>query len=155
MFNFHFLKNGSNHFHQILWVYCTFELQQYGTVGFSRKKNPYPSPNVAPKPTDQSSSNSIFGALLQLTPALPFHFQHIPKIKGSSHKKQENEPSNIGILQTWSIVFVSMLRIISAGETAKRVLLSVYFLWHTQKFTSWKEKRHIYLLKSWIKKSLY
>ena len=35
--NFHFLKNGSHDLHQILWVYCTFEHQEYGTIGFSRK----------------------------------------------------------------------------------------------------------------------
>ena len=35
--NFFFLKNGSNYFHQIFWVYCTFEPQQYGSIGFSQK----------------------------------------------------------------------------------------------------------------------
>ena len=34
----------------------------------------YPSPNVAPKPTDQSCLNSIFRVVLQLSPASPFHF---------------------------------------------------------------------------------
>ena len=34
----------------------------------------YPSPNVAPKPTDQSCSNSIFRVVLQLSPASPFLF---------------------------------------------------------------------------------
>ena len=32
-----FLKNGSNGFDYILWVYSTFETQQYDTSGFSRK----------------------------------------------------------------------------------------------------------------------
>ena len=37
--NFYFLKNGSNYFDQILWVYSTFEAQQYDTIGFSQKKS--------------------------------------------------------------------------------------------------------------------
>ena len=36
---FHFLKNVSNDFHQILWIYCTFEPPQYGTIGFSQEKS--------------------------------------------------------------------------------------------------------------------
>ena len=36
-FNFNFLKNGSDVFYQILWVYCILEPQQYDTIGFSRK----------------------------------------------------------------------------------------------------------------------
>ena len=53
--------------------YRTFETQQYGTIGFSREspwnwKNIFfPSPNVGPKPADQSSSNSIYRALLQIS----------------------------------------------------------------------------------------
>ena len=54
----------------------------------------YSSPNVAPKPFDQSCSNSIFRAHMQLSPARPFHFQPTLKIKGSSHKKQENKLSD-------------------------------------------------------------
>ena len=71
---FIFSKNGSNDFHKILWIYCTYEPQQYGSVGFSRKKNLvtriiffkifYLSPNVALKVNDQSCSNSIFRVLL-------------------------------------------------------------------------------------------
>ena len=38
IYYFHFLKNCSNDFYQILWIYCTFEPQQYDTIGFSRKK---------------------------------------------------------------------------------------------------------------------
>ena len=38
--NFDFLKNGSNDFHQIVWVYNTLEPQQYDTIGYSRK-NPW------------------------------------------------------------------------------------------------------------------
>ena len=38
--NFEFIKNGSNDFDYILWVYSTFEAQQYDTIGFSRK-NPW------------------------------------------------------------------------------------------------------------------
>ena len=41
-----------------------------------------PSPNVAPKPIDKSCSNSIFRALLQLSPARPFHFRRTLQIKG-------------------------------------------------------------------------
>ena len=40
-----------------------------------------PSRNVAPKPTDQSCSNSIFSLLLQLPPARPFHFWPTLNIK--------------------------------------------------------------------------
>ena len=39
--------------------------------------------NVAPKPTDQSCSKSIFRVLLQLSPASPFHFRHNLNIKGT------------------------------------------------------------------------
>ena len=35
--NFKILKNGSNDFHKILWIYSTFEPQQYNTIGYSRK----------------------------------------------------------------------------------------------------------------------
>ena len=85
-----FSKNGSNDFHQILWVYCTFEPQQYSTFDFSQK---YPcnqnniflifylSPNVAPKPNGQSCSDSISTVLLQLSPARPFHFRPTLNIK--------------------------------------------------------------------------
>ena len=55
----------------------------------------YPSPHVAPKPTDQSCENSTFRALLQSSPARPFHFRPTLNIKdhvrGTSHKKQETE----------------------------------------------------------------
>ena len=101
---FHFLKNGSNDFHQILWIYCTFKPQHMALLAFpgkicvARKIFFYflsiASPNVAPNPTDQSCSNSIFKILLQLSSASPFHFRPILNIegsylnvKGSSHKK--------------------------------------------------------------------
>ena len=53
-----------------MWVYSTFEAQQYDTIGFSRKiletRNFFLifclSRNVGPKPTDQSCSNSISGS---------------------------------------------------------------------------------------------
>ena len=51
----------------------------------------WPSPNVEPKPIDQSRSNSILRALLQLSPARPFHFRPTLNVKGSSHEKQEVE----------------------------------------------------------------
>ena len=50
--------------------------------------------NVAPKPIDQSCSNSIFRVLLQLYPARPFRFPPTLKIKGSLHKKQGNKLSD-------------------------------------------------------------
>ena len=35
--HFDFLENGSNDFDKILWVYTTFDAQQYDAIGFSRK----------------------------------------------------------------------------------------------------------------------
>ena len=80
----------------------------------------YPSPNVAPKANDQSSSISIFRAL-------PFHFRPTLNIKGSLmlrevHIRKKKRSNKHGILQTWSIVSVAML---PAVETAVKVLLSV------------------------------
>ena len=57
-------------------------LIKYDTIGFSRKIpetrkiafNFLSAPNVAPKPTDQSHSNSISRAPLQLSPASFFSF---------------------------------------------------------------------------------
>ena len=43
----------------------------------------YPSPNVAPNPTDQSCSNSIFRVVLQLSPASSFHFWLTLNINGT------------------------------------------------------------------------
>ena len=40
-----------------------------------------PSPNVAPKRTDQSCSNLIFRVFLQLSPARPFNFRPTLNIK--------------------------------------------------------------------------
>ena len=89
-----------------MWVYSTFEAQQYDTIGYPRKilqnkKNIflvfYLSRNVAPKPIDQSCSNSIFRVLLQLSRARPFHFQPTLNIKDTLMlmvvhiKKQETE----------------------------------------------------------------
>ena len=91
--NFVFLKNGCNGFHQILRVYSTIETQQYDTIGFSRKIPEIRkivfnflsivSSNVAPKPTDQSCSNSIFRVLLQLSPVSLYHFRPTLNIKGT------------------------------------------------------------------------
>ena len=47
-----------------------------------------PSAKIAPKPTDQSCSNSISGLPLQISSASPFRFRVTPKIKGSSHEKK-------------------------------------------------------------------
>ena len=55
---FVYWKNCFNDIHKILWIYSTFEPQQYDTIGYSRKilqnkkKNFYPSPSLATKPTD-------------------------------------------------------------------------------------------------------
>ena len=62
-------------------------------------------PNVAPKPTDQSSSNSIFRALLQLSPAHPFHFRRTLNIKDTLmlrvvHIRNMKGNDKYGILQT-------------------------------------------------------
>ena len=43
--NFYFLKNVYSNFGLILWVYSTFEAQQYDTIGFSRK-NPWNWKNI-------------------------------------------------------------------------------------------------------------
>ena len=53
-------------------------------------------PNVAPKLTDQSCSNSVFRALLQLSPAHPFHFRPTLNIKDKKKKRNDKH----GILQT-------------------------------------------------------
>ena len=71
------------------------------------------APNVASKPNDQSSSNSIFRVLLQLSPASPFHIRPTVNIKGTLmlrvvHIRNELNDSH-GILQTWSIVSDDML----------------------------------------------
>ena len=81
--------------------------QQYDTIGYSRefpetkkKKRKkllifYLSPNVATKPTDQCSSNSIFRVPLKTSPAcFIFYYRPTLKIKGSLHKKQANELSD-------------------------------------------------------------
>ena len=107
-----------------MWVYCTFEPQEYDNIGFSRKNSInrkiyffifYPSPNVAPTPTDRSCSNSIFRVVLQLFPAHPFHFWPTLNIKGTLmlrvvHIRNKKRNEKHGILQRWSIiVFVAML----------------------------------------------
>ena len=68
------------------------------------------APNVAPKPTDQCFSNSIFRVLLQLSPVSPFHFRPSFNIKGTLmlrvvHIRNKKRTD----WQTWSIVFVAML----------------------------------------------
>ena len=90
----------------------------------------YPSPNVVPKPTDQSCSNSIFRVLLELSRASPFHFRPILNIKGTLklrvvHIRNKKRTE----WQTWN--FTNMINcfcyfvIKSAEETAKKVLLSI------------------------------
>ena len=88
----------------------------------------YPSPNVAPKPIDQSCSNSIFKVVLRLSPASPFHFWHTLNIRGTLmlrvvhiRNKKRNE-------KTWNftnIICFCCYVIELAGETAKKVLLTV------------------------------
>ena len=131
--NFHFsqkwLKWFSSNFVGLLhiwtlttWHYLLFpqkflSLEQYFLI-FSL------SHNVAPKPTDQSCSTSIFRIVLQLSPASPFHYRPSLNIKDTLmlrvvHIRNKKRSNKHGILQTWSIV------IKSSGETAKKVLLSV------------------------------
>ena len=74
----------------------------------------YLSPDVAPKPTDKSCSNSIFRVLLQLSPAHPFHFRPILNIKDTLmlrvvHIRNKKRNDKHRILQTWSIDFVAVL----------------------------------------------
>ena len=88
----------------------------------------YLSPNVAPEVNDQSCSNSIFRVILSLSPARPFHFRRTLNIKDTLmlrvvHIRNKKRSNKHGILQTWSIVSVAVIK--SAGETAKKVLLSV------------------------------
>ena len=64
----------------------------------------YLLPNVAPKPTDQSCSNSIFGALLQLSPARPFNFRPTLNIKDTLmlrlvHIRNKKRNDKHGIVQ--------------------------------------------------------
>ena len=63
------------------------------------------SHNVAPKPSDQSCSNLIFRALLQLSTADPFHFRPTLNIKDTSklrvvHIRNKKRNNKHGILQT-------------------------------------------------------
>ena len=82
-----------------------------------------------PKPTDQSCSNSIFRVLLQLSLASPFHFQPSLNIKGTLMFDIRNKKRTEW--QTWN--FTNMINcfccyvIKSAGETAKKVLLSIFW----------------------------
>ena len=89
------------------------------------------APNVAPKPTDQSCSNSIFRVLLQLSPDSPFHFRPSFNVKGTLmlrvvHIRNKNRTD----WQTWN--FTNILNcscccvIKSAGEIAKKVLELIY-----------------------------
>ena len=71
------------------------------------------APGVAPKPTHESCSNSIFRALLQLSPASPFHFRPMLNIKSTLMLRVVDIRNELtdrhGILQTWSFVSVAML----------------------------------------------
>ena len=64
----------------------------------------YLSRNVAPKPTDQSRSNSIFRVLLKLSPAHPFHFRPTLNMKDILmlrvvHIRNKKRSDKHGILQ--------------------------------------------------------
>ena len=90
--------------------------------------NFYPSPNVAPKPTDQSCSNSIFRILLQLSPASPFHFRPSLNIKGilmlrvvHIRNKKRTDWQTWNFTNTINCFFCYVIK--SAGEIAKKVLL--------------------------------
>ena len=68
------------------------------------------SRNVAPKPTDQSCSSSIFRLHLQLSPTHPFHFRPTLNIKDAwtlrvVHMINKKQSDKHGILQTWLIFF--------------------------------------------------
>ena len=85
---------------------------------------------MAPKPTDQSCSNSIFRVLLQLSPASPFHFRPNLNIKVTlmlrivhvrNKKRSEWQTRNF----THKINCFCCYIIKSAEEAAKKVLLSV------------------------------
>ena len=65
----------------------------------------YLSRYIAPKPIDQSCSNSIFRVILQLSPACPFHFRPMLNIKGTLmlrvvHIRNKKRTDRHGILQT-------------------------------------------------------
>ena len=88
------------------------------------------APNVAPEPTDQYCSNSIFTVILQLSAASPFHFRPTLNIKGTlmlrvvhirNEKRTEWQTGNFTNMINCFCCYV----IKSAGETAKKVLLSV------------------------------
>ena len=90
----------------------------------------YPFPNVAPKPTDQSCSNSISMDLWQISPAHSSHFQPSLNIEGTLmlrvvHVRNKKRTD----WQTWN--FTNMINcfccyvIKSAGEIATKVLLSI------------------------------
>ena len=61
------------------------------------------SPNLAPKPNDQSRSNSISRVPLQISLAPSFRFRSTLKIKGSSHEKKKFDFSKMA--QTILITF--------------------------------------------------
>ena len=69
----------------------------------------YPSPNVAPKPADQSCPNSVSKVPFQVTPARSFFTFHLPLKLRVVHIRNKKRSNKHGILQTWSIVSVAML----------------------------------------------
>ena len=87
------------------------------------------SPNVASKPTDQSYSNSIFRALLQLSQAYRFHFRPTLNIKDILmlrvvHIRNKKRMTNMEFYKHHQL-FLLLYVIKLAGESAKKVSLSV------------------------------
>ena len=121
----------------ILIIFCGFIVQSKNNnmilLAFPRKVpetrkiffNFVSVSKVAPKPADQSCSNAISRVPLQISPAQVLNFRPTLKIKGSLHKKQENKLSDKReILQNTINCFCCYV-IKLAGETAKKVLLTV------------------------------
>ena len=81
--------------------------------------------------TEQSCSNSIFRVVLQLSPVSPFHFRLTLNIKGTLmlrvvhiRNKKQTEWQTWNFTHKFNNCFCCYV-IKSAGETAKKVLLSV------------------------------
>ena len=85
----------------------------------------YPSPNVAPKPTDQSCSNSILSVHLEIYPARFFFFDLPLKLRVIYlRNKQTNSVTNMEFYKYVQYCFCCYV-IKSAIETDNKVFLSV------------------------------
>ena len=88
----------------------------------------FPSPNSGPKPTHQSRSNSICRVPLQISPAC-FFFLFRPPLKLRVvylRNKQTNFVTNMEFYKHVQYCFCCYV-IKSAGEIAKKVLLSIFW----------------------------